>query len=172
MAKNRSKIQRELDRAAVAELMLKGWSQLQIAQHLEVDPSTVCRDVAAIQAQWKQQALRDFDADKSAELENLKQLKREYWAGWERSQKAKETSLSEELSAVSGGRQKVATRVEQRNGDPAFLNGLVKIVELEAKLLGLFPTEKTAGNSAIALTDTQLDTLADLMRGSHDNPNP
>lgn len=172
MAKNRSKIQQQLDRAAIAELTLKGWNQLEIAQHLEIDQSTVSRDLKALQAEWKASALRDFDTDKSTELESLQRLKKEYWSGWERSQKAKETSLSEELSAISGGRQKTATRTEQRNGDPAFLNGLVKIVELEAKLLGLFPSEKNPGNSAIALTDGQLDTLADLMRSSHDNTTP
>jgi hypothetical protein len=96
-------------------------------------------------------------------------LKREYWAAWERSQSHKETSLSEELSAAAGGRSRTSTKVEQKTGEVSYLNGLVKIVELESKLLGLFPTEKTAGNSAIALTDTQLDTLADLMRNTHDS---
>ncbi|MBW4552609.1 MAG: hypothetical protein KME35_16100 [Aphanocapsa sp. GSE-SYN-MK-11-07L] len=166
----RTKIQQQLDQAAIAELTLKGWTQLQIAQHLELDQSTVSRDLRAIQEQWKANALRDFDADKTAELENLKQLKREYWAAWERSQADREISSLEKLATGCGaehqalGRVKVSNRTEQRNGDPAFLNGLVKIVELESKLLGLFPTEKTAGNSAIALTDTQLGTLADLMR--------
>ena len=62
---NRSKIQRDRDRATVAELRLKGWTQQQIADYLEVDQSTISRDLRVLEQQWKESALRDFDLDRA-----------------------------------------------------------------------------------------------------------
>jgi hypothetical protein len=169
MGKPRSKIQSQLDRATVAELYLKGWTQLQIAQHLEIDQSTVSRDLKCLQEQWKASAARDFDTDKAAELERLAMIEKEAWAAWQKSQTAKETSLSEELAVASGGRSRTSVKIEQKTGEVAYINALVKIVDIRAKLLGLFPSEKTSGGAGLALNDTQLDTLANLMREAKPN---
>ncbi len=179
MAKNtgskRSKTQRQLDRATVGRLTLQGWSQSDIAQYLELDQSTISRDLKAIEQQWKQSAVRDFDLDRQAELERLALLEKEHWAAWERSQQGKETSSLEKLVLGKDdagqllGRIKQATRSEQRIGDVQFLNGVGKCIEIRAKLLGLFPSEKTGSGSAIAFTDSQIDLLATLMKESRDD---
>lgn len=146
----RTKVQRELDRQTVAKLALQGWHQVNIAQFLELHQSTVSRDIKAIQQQWKESAIRDFDLDRQEELQRLSMLEKEYWAGWERSQQSKEVSLSERLATGKDeagnpiGRVKLATRTEQKVGDAAFLSGIQKVIDTRCKLLGLY-SDSTSG---------------------------
>lgn len=169
---NRTKLQRQLDRETVARLTLQGWGQTEIAQFLEVDQSTVSRDLKAIQKQWKESSIRDFDLDRQQELQRLAMLEKEYWAAWERSQQSKEVSLNERLATGKDGagqalgRVKLATRTEQRIGEAAFLNGILGCVKERAKLLGLYAEEATAGQS-ITLSDGQLGVLGQLMGENH-----
>lgn len=168
----RPKIQRDRDRATVAELRLKGWTQQQIADYLEVDQSTISRDLRALELQWKESALRDFDLDRAMELERLRLAEREYWQAWERSQQSKETSIREQLrnavaseegTIAGGGRVKIATRTEQKTGEAVFLSGVVKCIELRSKLLGLFPEGAANIGGSIQLNESQLNTIAALM---------
>ncbi|MEP0915325.1 hypothetical protein NC981_00715 [Leptolyngbya sp. DQ-M1] len=145
----RSKIQRDRDRATVAELRLKGWTQQQIADYLELDQSTVSRDLKSLERHWQESSLRDFDAERGMQRDRLDLLEREYWQAWERSQESKETSIREQLrnaiaseeggSIAGDGRVKIATRTEQKTGDPQFLNGVAKVITERSKLLGLYP---------------------------------
>ena len=172
----RTKLQRQLDRETVARLTLQGWSQLDIAQFLEVDQSTVSRYLRAIQQQWKESAIRDFDLDRQRELQRLSLLEKEYWAGWQRSQEGKETSVNEKL--VTGkdqagnplGRVKLATRTEQKIGEATFLNGIQKVIDARCKLLGLYPTDENSA-SQVSLSDAQLSVIGSLMRESHEPSN-
>lgn len=169
----RPKIQRDRDRATVAELRLKGWSQQQIADYLEVDQSTVSRDLKALEQQWKETALRDFALDRAMTLEKLRLAEKEYWDAWQRSQASKETSVREQLRnaiasqedglTAGGGRVKISTKTEQKTGEAVFLNGVVKCVELQAKLLGLFPEGATNVAGSIHLNESQLGMIAALM---------
>ncbi|MBW4441862.1 MAG: hypothetical protein KME10_11625 [Plectolyngbya sp. WJT66-NPBG17] len=145
---HRSKNQREKDLEVVAELRLKGWSMRRIAEYLEVDASTICRDIQLLEKRWKEAALRDFDTERAKQLDRLDLLEREYWSAWERSQESKESTISEQLrnAAVSddgspiagGGRIRQMTRTEQKIGDPQFLAGVAKCVAERSKLLGLY----------------------------------
>lgn len=173
MAKPRSKIQRERDLAIVAELRLKGYTQLQIADQLEVTQANVSRDLKVLEKKWRESALRDFDLDRTMTLEKLRLAEKEYWDAWQRSQESKETSVREQLrnaiSSESGGpiagngRVRLSTKTEQKTGEAVFLNGVVKCVELQAKLLGLFPEGATNIGGSIQLNESQLGTIAALM---------
>ena len=68
-----------------------------------------------------------------------------------------------EVSAGNDGRIKISTRTEQKAGEAVFLNGVVKCVELQAKLLGLFPEGATNIGGSIQLNESQLGTIAALM---------
>ncbi|MBD1845327.1 hypothetical protein H6F89_18330 [Cyanobacteria bacterium FACHB-63] len=144
----RPKIQRDRDRATVAELRLKGWTQQQIADYLELDQSTISRDLKALEERWKESSLRDFDAERGMQLDRLDLLEREYWSAWERSQESKETSIREQLrnaiadeqgTTAGSGRVRMSTRTEEKIGDPQFLNGIGKVISERSKLLGLYP---------------------------------
>ncbi len=153
----------------MARLALHGWSQVDIAQYLEIAQSTVSRDLKAIQQQWKESAIRDFDLDRQQELQRLSMLEKEYWGGWERSQQSKETSLTEKLATGRDeagqtlGRVKLATRSEQKVGDAIFLSGIQKVIDTRCKLLGLYPEEGIGSEQSITLSDGQLGVLGKLM---------
>ena len=68
--------QKELDavarRATVAGLMLSGVrGQKQIAAAVGVDQSTISRDIKAIEADWKKQAVVDLDEAKTIDLRRI-----------------------------------------------------------------------------------------------------
>ena len=139
----RSKIQQERDRVTIAELYLKGWSQARIGEYLEVDQSTVCRELKKIKQAWKAEATRDYDLHVDEQLRRLAMVESEYWEGWERSQTTKEQSLQEKLTEAATSRDskaKIQRRTETRVGDPRFLEGIVKCNQERSKLLDLYPT--------------------------------
>lgn len=144
----RPKIQRDRDLATIAELRLKGWTQQQIADYLEVNQATISRDLKMLETRWKESSMRDFDAERGMQLDRLDLLEREYWQAWERSQESKETSIREQLrnaiaseegTTAGGGRVRMSTRTEEKIGDPQFLNGIGKVISERSKLLGLYP---------------------------------
>lgn len=175
-APKRSKIQRERDRLTIAELHLKGWSQQRIADFLELDKSNICREIKKIKEQWKAETIEEHSLYVQQELRRLAMLEAEYWAGWERSQQGKETSLTEKLATGKDeqgnalGRVKLATRTEQRVGDAIFLNGIQKIIDARCKLLGLYPTDDNSA-SQVQLSDAQLSVIGSLMKETHDRSN-
>lgn len=135
MARPRNKVQRQLDRESVARLTLQGWLQSDIAQYLEIDQSTISRDLKAIQQQWKESAIRDFDLDRQQELQRLALIEKELWQAWAKSQLPKEGSA---IHSTSGDeRLRIATKSEQRVGDVNFLAGILKVIDIRARLLGL-----------------------------------
>ena len=166
----RSQIQRELDRQTVAELTLKGWTRVAIAQHLELHHSSVSRDLAVIRKQWKETSVRDFNSDTQQELQRLSIIERECWAGWERSQESRETSVDEQIATGKDeagrvlGRLKKAIRKEQKVGDVAFLTGVLKVVDSRCKLLGLYPSDADSASSQIQFSESQLNVIGGLMR--------
>jgi hypothetical protein len=112
----------EIDRrrARVAALYLQGRYQWDIAAELEVDPSTVSRDLKAIRAAWKASAVRDFDEAKGRELDRIDLLERTYWQAW------------------------LDSREEHQTTTPAFLAGVQWCIDRRCKLLGLDAPTKVA----------------------------
>jgi len=173
----RSKIQLERDRLTISELHLKGWSQQRIADHLEVDKSTICREIKKIKAAWKAEVIEDHDILVKQELRRLAMLEAEYWDAWQRSQQQRDTSFSERLATGKNeagevlGRIRQATKSEQKVGEAVFLNGIQRVVDSRCKLLGLFPEEKSGAGSAISFSDQQVSVLSQLMQVSDNTTN-
>lgn len=119
-------------RQQVAELYLKGWSQLEIARHLEVVQATISGDVQTLLQNWRESALCDTDALLATELQKLDRLEREAWEAWSRSQKPHQ-------SAEMVGDQERPSRKRIRNqyGDPRFLNVIQNCIASRRALLGL-----------------------------------
>lgn len=143
MAKNRTAVQRLKDRENIAQLLVQGWSQIEIARYLEIHPSTVCRDVQTIEAEWQKATFDNVHLTKVRELERLRLLDRELWAGWYRSIGVKETTAQELVTQggetpSTSDRLKHTTRREVQNGDPRFLSEIIKIVGLRMEILGGF----------------------------------
>lgn len=147
MAGKRSSDEIKRDRAEIAQLYLKGWYQVDIAQRINDDPDRpytltqqqISSDIKAIRKQWRESSIRDFDEARSQELAKIDNLELEYWRAWESS---KETFTSKTTkSEIDPGNNQVdietSTREEDRIGDPRFLNGVQWCIERRCKLLGL-----------------------------------
>jgi hypothetical protein len=120
-------------RQRVADLALQGYQQAEIAGQLGVAQSTISADLRAIQKQWRQSALRDFDALRELELQKLFRVERESWEAYARSQKPAQ-SADVDADDPSRPRRK---RIRNQYGDPRFLQLVQQCVASRRALLGL-----------------------------------
>lgn len=123
-------------RQAVARLYLRGQTQHEIAAQVGVDQGTVSRDLAAIQKQWKSSAVAAIDELKAQQLAKVDALERTYWEAWERSCKPRETNIAKMVDG-KGERKEATTHKEGRDGNPKFLEGVLKCIERRCQLLGI-----------------------------------
>jgi len=141
--KRRSKSQKVRDRRRIADLYLKGWLQVDIAEEVGLSSPTVSRDLKALQAEWLKSSLMDFDEAKAREIAKIDRLEREYWTGWQRSLKDEET-IKEEGSATASKPSKVTKTRKGQAGDPRFLDGVLKCVDRRCKIIGVDAAVKVA----------------------------
>jgi transcriptional regulator with XRE-family HTH domain len=146
--KTRTPLAREHDLREAAALYLRGLTQHEIAQRLGVSRQQVGYDLKVIQRRWQDSALADFHAKKAAELAKADELERTYWEAWERSCQAREISTQEKIQGGAGqaeeGRLKAGVRKEKRDGNPEFLRGVERCIEMRCKILGAFAALKIA----------------------------
>jgi len=147
-AKNRTPLQREHDLRETAALYLRGLTHDEIAQRLNVSRQQVGYDLKVLQRRWQESAVADFDAKKAAELARMDELERTYWEAWQRSCQAREVTTQEKIQAGEGqadpGRRKAGVRKEQRDGNPEFLRGVERCIEMRCKITGAFAALKIA----------------------------
>jgi hypothetical protein len=146
--KSRTPVERERDLRETAALYLHGLSQGEIAQRLQVSRQQISYDLKVLQRRWQESALADFHARKAAELARVDELERTYWEAWERSCQAREVTTQEKTQAGHGAsedtRRKAGFRKEPRDGNPEFLRGVERCIELRGKITGAFAAVKIA----------------------------
>lgn len=153
--KNRKNdLQARLDRhRRVAELYLRGLSQMEIAERLGCSQPTVSNDLAGLRAEWLASSLRDFNEAKAQELAKLDELEREAWRAWERScqdavtqqVKVEQVPLPtkrKDQSAIGPEQERlqVVRRVAEKTskgqvGDPRFLGQVAWCIEARVRIL-------------------------------------
>jgi hypothetical protein len=147
-AKARTPLERERDLRETAALYLRGLTQDEIAQRLNVSRQQIGYDLKVLQRRWQESALADFNAKKAAELARVDELERTYWEAWERSCQAREVTTQERTQAGEGqidvARLKAGVRKEQRDGNPEFLRGVERCIETRCKIIGAFAALKVA----------------------------
>jgi hypothetical protein len=147
-AKTRTPLERERDLREVAALYLHGLSQYEIAQRLRVSRQQISYDLRTLQRRWQESALADFNAKKAAELAKVDELERTYWEAWQRSCQGREVTTQEKTQAGEGQtedtRRKAGVRKEPRDGNPEFLRGVERCIELRCKITGAFAALKIA----------------------------
>jgi len=114
--------------------------------HLRVSQPTICTDLQAIQRQWRDSALRDFDLLRERELKKLDRIEREAWDAWQRSQKPAQSAVFN----VDGKGQKTQKWVVEQSGDPRFLEQVHKCITSRRALLGLDAPTRIAPVSRMA----------------------
>jgi hypothetical protein len=144
----RTPLAREHDLREAAALYLRGLTQGEIAQRLNVSRQQVGYDLKVLQRRWQESALADFNAKKAAELAKVDELERTYWEAWERSCQTREVSTQERIQDGDGpadeGRLKAGVRKEKRDGNPEFLRGVERCIEMRCKITGAFAALKIA----------------------------
>jgi hypothetical protein len=75
-----AEVEREARRVLVARLLLSGVSdQSAIAKQANVDRSTISRDIKAIEAQWRAEAVADVAAAKGQDLARIERMIAGLW---------------------------------------------------------------------------------------------
>lgn len=128
------------DRAEIARLYFEGMGQAAIAEEIGISQPTVCRDLAVLHDQWRQEGVKKIDAYISRELARIDRLEQMYFDAWERSQEDAVTN-TEEMGGQYGVRS--VEKIEGRDGSAQFLGGVQWCIERRCKLLGLDAPKRT-----------------------------
>lgn len=136
-------------RERVAALALAGKTERQIAELVQVAPSTVHSDLVAIRRDWKARAAAHHEERVARRLAELDFDKAEAMAGWERSQRDAETRhVRTETEGVGpDGKPIPAKTISEKTtkgqaGDPRFLSEFRQAIHEQLLVQGdLAPTK-------------------------------
>lgn len=183
----RTKEQRESDKSFCAELFVKGYSYKQIAEKLNertkqngldytISIQQIYTDINNILASWKKERFDCIDKYMQLELKRLDKMEVELWEAWERSKEPKRKTQIRGGSIlntrISGGILD-KRELEDKNGDPRYLDLLLKVQERRAKLLGYNaplkvsvyneqPTDENPANAKYDINKIPLDMVVDM----------
>jgi len=133
-------------RLRVSDMYLKGMYQSEIAASLDVSQPTISRDITALQKEWKESALVDFNEAKAEELAKVDKLEREYWDAWERSCEDAET-IRQEGGPPAEGKvakpDKIVKTAKGQAGDPRFLQGIQWCINKRCEIMGIDAPKRT-----------------------------
>jgi predicted DNA-binding protein YlxM (UPF0122 family) len=153
MARTRTKNLREEQLPRIAELHAEGLSQREIAAQFGLSQSQICHDLKLIYERWAQPDPRTLQVIKNKMLAEIAANKRVCRQAWRDSLKPKETISQKQVSTpgeVAGdgehgpdrNRDEIGKRVEERNGNVAFLRELREYMAMECKIHGLDAAHK------------------------------
>ncbi|MEE4659019.1 MAG: hypothetical protein V2J89_01040 [Halieaceae bacterium] len=148
--KKRTVKERERDLAFIARHYLRGYSQNEIAVELgkatgtQVTRQQICYDLKKLQEQWREEQLEAIDELKARELAKLDHMEAEAWAAWERSKEQAEKTKKGRRTGGRNAGEYAEVQVEERIGDPRYMDLVLKCVEKRTKLLGLDAPIKVA----------------------------
>jgi len=132
------------DRRRISELYLQGWLQVDIAAEVGVSQSTVSQDLKAIQKEWLQSTLIDFNEAKAQELAKVDNLERTYHRAWLRSCEDAQTVTQKAIEAGGDQRKEATKTAKGQVGDPRFLVGVQWCIDKRCKIKGIDAPVKTA----------------------------
>lgn len=169
MAPHRSVVERDRDRADIARMYCEGKTLRDIVQVIsERYPGgrslgTIASDLKAVRLAWRDSSIRDFDLKKGEELARLDRVEANAWLGWFRSLEDRNHQAQEETERpgprIEGGRETLLTvrrtaKIERRDGNPYYLDLVMRCVERRCRILGLDAPAKVdfgdAGRTGIA----------------------
>ena len=147
-ANKRTRDQILRDRAEIARLYVRGVTQAEIAAMLSGRPGRgytltqqmISYDLQRIREAWLALALRDYNEHIAEQLAKLDHLELTYWDAWVASL---EGTTAETLTARADkdGQPRPVQSVYHKQpgrGDPRYLQGVERCIELRCRLLGLF----------------------------------
>lgn len=161
----RNVLQRENDYEQIKAYYVRGWSQVAIAEAVGLSQQQVSVDIRTIQSRWARNTDIDFDQAKQKELARLDELEREFWQAWE-SSKSERTKARQEIGSEKdkNGKpvvNKSSMEKEQRDGNPAFLQGVLSCIDRRCKLLGIDAPVETNLRNVVTLRVVHGDERTD-----------
>jgi len=97
------------------------------------------RDVEEVRKQWREALTADYDTMVAEKIEEQRLVRREAWAGWVRSQDPTEKHRTGHDPA---GRPYAWTERQGRTGEPSFMDIILRTLQEECKLRGLYAPER------------------------------
>lgn len=146
-------------RQVVAERYLRGQTQWQIAESLEVDQGTISRDLSWLHEDWLEQSREDTDKRLARELKRLDVLEREAWEGWQRSLLTSERTRSKSRSGDRGYDETATDTMERRDGNPKFLEIVGRCIDRRLEILGV---KKSLVKKSLVVNNNTVNMQADL----------
>lgn len=146
----RTSVQREADIHFCIQLYLKGYTIRDIHERLmrnlsergmdyEISCQQVFNDIKAEMIEWKKENMMLVNEYIELEVRKLDKMEIELWDAWERSKSGKRRSEIKggniNNGNVSGGTLSKRT-LETGDGDPRYLDMILKLYDRKAKLLG------------------------------------
>lgn len=140
----RSKLEIKQARMKIAKLYIQGKYQSEIAGMMGLTQQQISYDLKVIQKEWLQNTTFALDDYKAKELAKIDLLERTFWDAWERSLEEFRSQVTKAKGSQKGkpNQAERIIKTEDRNGDPRYLDGVMKCIERRAKLLGLDSPEK------------------------------
>ena len=146
----RTKAEREKDYVKEIELYLKGKYQHEIAEIIGVTQQQIAYDLKVIQKRWIKESKASIEQYRLRELGKIDQIEREAWEAWNESKEefnAKITKVSKVTKDAKTGNIIPSTvdntnKTEDRNGNPKYLEVIMKCIERRCKMLGIDAPEK------------------------------
>lgn len=149
-APRRTKFEIERDRAEIARLYLRGWTQSAIGEKLDLSQQQISYDLGKIRAVWRESSLIDMNEAKARELASIDELERTYWQAWAKSCESTSTKTTKVSGAATQdaktskpSRAETTKREQSQNGNPAFLAGVERCIGLRIKIIGLEAPKRT-----------------------------
>ena len=153
-------------RLRVARLYLEGKRQKEIAEIVEVDQSTISRDLEAIRQAWLRSTILDFNTIKAEQLARIDHLEMIAYRDYEASVKPVETITQKEErpTLVDGKQEKGATTITQRKhrapvGDRGYLDIVKWCISERSKIYGIYEAIK------LQIEDWRTDVVSALKNG-------
>jgi predicted transcriptional regulator len=137
----RRESQKSRDSVKISELYREGIYQAVIANQLGLSQATVSREIKLLRDKWEQEGIDNINQAKVRELEKLDTLELVYWNAWMRSQK--------DSVVTTKGKQSTGdvdfNRIEKnRDGNKAFLDGVMDCIKQRCAILGVEAPTKIA----------------------------
>lgn len=149
-SKKRTKDQKEADINFCIDLFIKNYSYAKITEKLNernqknglgysLTIRTVWMDIKSVLDEWRKNNYNDIDAYIHIELKKLDKIENELWEAWDKSKSiSKRTKIKGGIldgNHIKGGEIE-SRQLDDNNGDPRYLELLLKVQERRARLLG------------------------------------
>jgi len=162
----REKVARAKRRVRLAKLNLDGWTQQEIAAELKIDKTTVCRELAALRAEWAaehkaaqhehvERELVSLQRDEKDVRERLESIEREDQDAQAEIDRLRELDDESSRKQAAMLLEALLRRDDHRNA-AKWHEVLLKIRDRRAKLLGLDAPTKVEQKVSATVTDRRL----------------